>query len=547
MVGVGVDKTCLSLTSPIPSLYTTSPYILSHHPPSTPSLHTLPPHPLPPYTLYTCSNHHWYPSLQALNVFHYDYTGKALSPKTLWAQQSKFKAAITVHPIKQPDNMLSLHHYYKRLEFEESLRISQQLATKVNKICESLPPSLHPPSYPSNCGLSVKSNIVEQTSLLYGPGDLLESMLQLRPQSEMPYVYNQQDRFDPSSSWVHMSPGTVYEVGTSGSAHSVPPGLSTEVRRMISLVAKHENVTLKLKEFVSGYTRYSPIGREYILNLKFFNPQSPLELHFRRYRLLRPFSTEVMSVEEHYFGPHPSLNVLLPLVGGGDRLGDFLVSFKAAILEASEKVTLRIVVPDNGLEQVAREAVEHHLGSPSNVFVKKLEGADRLTAIEASMKELGVGSDLVFITDVDTRIQPWFFHTCRSNTVEGKRVYFPTAFWTSELRTPPTYFAWAGDWGHFSYAQVCIYKSDYDKVGGYKDTPYLVTLLERVAEHGMEAMRAPDTGLIHLLPQRTCGDLQRKRQHKCRTLKSLWSIDRPDLADYIIDLEEAKGTPLSYF
>lgn len=475
-------------------------------------------------------------------MFYYDYIAEALKSHTLWSHKSKFKRAITVHPIKQPENMLSLHHYYKRLEFEEAYKRALELAAKVNKLCEYLPPSLLPPSPATNCQLSIKSNIIEQTSLLYGPGDLLESLLKLRPQGEMPYFYNQKEKYEVSS-WTYLSPNTVYEVGGASSAHNILPGLNTELRRVISLVAEQETKTLRLKEFVSGYVRYSPIGREYIVNLKFADHQSSAE-HLKRYRLLRPLSAEVLSVEEHYFGPHPSVTVVLPLVGGGDRFGDFLVFFKAAMLEASEKVALRIVVPDNGLEELARKAIAERLGNPSNVFVKRVDGADRPAAIEAAMKDLGgEGGDLAFITDVDTRVQPWFFHTCRSNTVAGKRVYFPIAFWTDEIRTPAVHSSWAGGWGHFSTSQVCIYKSDYDKVGGYGHAP---SLLERVGEHGLEAMQAPDTGLTHLLPQRTCADLGKKRQHRCRALKTLWSSERPDLVEYIVDLEEAKGTPLSY-
>ncbi|KAL5497576.1 hypothetical protein EMCRGX_G014073 [Ephydatia muelleri] len=482
-------------------------------------------------------------SKQAMDVFFYDYFNKATKVNTLWSLP-EFKKAITVHPIKQPDNMRSLHHFYKRLDFEESYKWSMQLASKVNQLCTSLPPSLHPPSYSTNCQLTIQSNLVEHTSLLYGPGDLLEGLLHYKPQSEMPYFYNRKERFDVST-WTLVSPSTVYEVGGDGSAHSIFPGLNTEMRRIISVVTQGMNGTLKLKEYVSGYTRYSPIGREYILNLLFSDPNSPLTQHHRRFHLLRPFSADVLGVEENYFGPHPSVTVVLPLVGGGDRVGDFLAHFKAAILEATERITLRIVAANNGLEEAARQGIAQHLGNPSNVFVRRVEGADRGGAIEAAVKELEDGKDdLVFITDVSTRIQPWFFHTCRSNTVAGKRAYFPIAFWTNELRTPPSYSSWAGDWGHTSFLQACLYKSDYTKLGGASSS--LVTLMEKLVEHGMEAMQAPDTGLIHLLPQRTCADIHRKRQRKCRAYKSLWSNERPDLVDYLVELEDAKGMPLSY-
>lgn len=485
-------------------------------------------------------------SNQAMDVFFYDYIGNAIKVDTLWSRP-EFKRAITVHPIKQPDNMLSVHHFYKRLDFEESYKQTLQLASKVNKVCESLPPSLHPPSYATNCQLSIQSNLVEHTSLLYGPGDLLEGLLNYKPQGEMPYFFNSRERFDVSP-WTLISPNTVYEVGGAGSAHSILPGLNTEIRRVISVVTQSVGDTLKLKEYVSGYSRYSPIGREYILNLLFSDPKSPSTLHYKRFHLLRPFSSDVLGMEESYFGPHPSVSVILPLVaGGGGGMGDFLAHFKAAILEATEKITLRIIVPDDALEEVARKAVAQHLGSPSNVFVRKVGGADRAAAIDSAMKELADRNELAFITDVGTRIQPWFFHTCRANTVVGKRAYFPIAFWTNELRTPPVYFFWAGDWSHASFLQACLYKSDYDKLGGLGDSPSQVSLMEKVAGHGLEVMQAPDTGLLLLhTPQRSCSDGHRKKQRKCQAFKSLWSNDRPDLVDYLVELEDTKGIPLSY-
>lgn len=484
-------------------------------------------------------------SQQAMTVFHYDYFKEATNVNTLWSL-SKFKEAITVHPIKLSENMLSLHHFYKRLEFEESYMRSVQLAAKVNKLCESLPASLRPPSYPTNCQLSVKSNLVEDTSLLYAKGELLEGLLHYQPQKEMPYFYNHKDRFDVSP-WTALSPETVYEVGSVSSARSILPGLGTEMKRVIALVTQqHADSGLRLKEFVSGYTRHSPIGREYILNLLFVDSRSPPAQHYKRYHLLRPLSAEILSLEEDYFGPHPSVNVILPLVAEGDRVGEFLASFKAAILEASEKVSLRIVASSGGLEQAAIAGVSQHLGNPSNVFVKKVDGVDKTGAINAAMKELESGNDLVFITDVNTRIQPWFFHRCRSNTVPGKRVYFPIGFWTNELKTPPVYSSWTGSWGHTSFTQVCIYKSDYSKLEAFANTPNMVTLMEKVAQQNLEIMQAPETGLVQLFMQRTCNDLHRKKQHKCTGLKTLWSVDRPDLMDYLTELEEAKGMPLKY-
>ena len=73
-----------------------------------------------------------------------------------------FKDMVTIHPIKDPNHLHSLHLFYRTLDYEELFFEKQAIEKSLASLCQSLPSDLVPPSF-----LSAKCQIQFGTSHLY--------------------------------------------------------------------------------------------------------------------------------------------------------------------------------------------------------------------------------------------------------------------------------------------------------------------------------------------------------------------------------------------
>ena len=103
------------------------------------------------FSLYVCF---FLVCLQKLiRAFFPDYKSEALNVTTLWTKEA-FREAITIHPVKQPENIFSIHHFYKTLEHSA---LEKQLVEKnvaIETLCKKLPANLvplHPNRTAINC------------------------------------------------------------------------------------------------------------------------------------------------------------------------------------------------------------------------------------------------------------------------------------------------------------------------------------------------------------------------------------------------------------
>lgn len=78
--------------------------------------------------------------------FFQDYKSEALNFSTLWSREA-FKHAITIHPVKQPANVYSIHHYYKIREHIALQRDLQASEATIKALCAKLPAHLIPHSF----------------------------------------------------------------------------------------------------------------------------------------------------------------------------------------------------------------------------------------------------------------------------------------------------------------------------------------------------------------------------------------------------------------
>ena len=170
-------------------------------------------------------------------------------------------------------------------------------------------------------------------------------------------------------------------------------------------------------------------------------------------------------------------------------------------------------------------------------------------ALHLGMTQLKA-DQLAFVCDVDMSVSRGFLERCRKNTMQGKRVYYPEFFKLYNL----DYVYRSGDypnkvslkrkhghWSYYSFGMLCIYKSDYTRVGGMNTNivgwgEEDVKFFEKVVRKKLDVLRAPDTGLSHRWHEKTCPKTLTPVQHThCLSSRGENLADRIELANYIYE------------
>lgn len=111
------------------------------------------------------------------------------------------------------------------------------------------------------------------------------------------------------------------------------------------------------------------------------------------------------------------------------------------------------------------------------VFVGGGAAFSRGLGLQSAASEILNENEIVFFCDVDLVFSPEILLHIRRNTIQGKQVYYPVFFsqydpqvFTYSHWNPKTHFRFEEDdgfWRGFSYGMVSMYKSDFDKTGGF--------------------------------------------------------------------------------
>ena len=356
--------------------------------------------------------------------------------------------------------------------------------------------------------------------------------------------------------WTRFNNSQVQEIFGPSPQHSHLASFRSEILHILNMLQSYLHMQLGTKEaqishVLDGYTRFDPhIGREYLLSVKVLtrggNPQ------YRKFHLLRQVTPDISLIEEQISLSTPTVHVVLPLMKVDERLYNFLVSYADVGLRYTEnRIHLMVVVFNEAEADAAQEIVDDFTRStfPAHVTIITAAGAyNRLRGVEVAMATLESSNSLVFLADVDVRFGSGFFRRCRSNAVLNHRVYFPVAFWlynspysrqqTFNSHTPPPVTSWTGEWVYYNYWLACLFKADYDSIGGYRDSKYTVELFERASSsHQLEVMQSPDPGLYHLWSSKTCKELKSSaRRDICAQLQGAGRVERPDAAEYLAEL-----------
>ena len=303
-----------------------------------------------------------------------------------------------------------------------------------------------------------------------------------------------------------------------------------------ALRAKSEKGNMTDQHFQTGIYRHIPqIGTEYQL---FFRDPSPddIEDHYLYKIKINTFFEQPQSFSVEYINSvSRTVNIIVPLRGRLQIFESFLLNLVEIKASADFNLHLTVVFfGTQGLEDVhllINKAKGLGLRNIHFVHIPHAEYFDRGAGIQKGIESWKGGNDIIFVCDTDMLIRKDFFERCITFTERGRSVYFPVVFSlfnpdiidffnneTTTNRTDNNDFTISrhrGFWRDFGFGMLCAYKSDFFKVGGYRQwnrktaDPFWgyedVDLHKRFVKHPeLNVIRAPDPGIVHKWHPKIC-------------------------------------------
>ena len=458
----------------------------------------------------------------------------------MW-QNPVFKDLITLHPIKKPEHLYTVHHYYKVMQARLVQEGLKDIETGINDMCEKIPSNLAPPwQIMPTCTVQLCSGVWTEVGVATFTTPFTVA-------TKLPKVYNPRCLYELTP-WEHFSTSTKHSITGLSPEHGLYTTFQVEISGIVSLIQHHLNSVqssttvghLEPVEVIQGYTRFNEeIGREYILEVMFVAANNRSHIVNKRIRLIRPLSQDITMVTERGTSSTSTVvNVILPIFQVDETFIHFMTWYYKSTHDNVHLILC--VIANTDILYTVQSVVANHTKDSPRSRTTVLSGTADLSPTGAL--ELGVSvlneHALVFIADTDLRIRSFFYRSCRQNTFEGRKVYYPIPYimFNEPHRSPGP-----GRWGFYSYSSMCIYKSDFLK---FSDTPK--RFFERVSTSSMEIFQAPEPGLIKVSKPETCDDIiDAERQEYCRDtlISSQFSAEN---IDYLYRHDQTNHKPLSY-
>ena len=305
---------------------------------------------------------------------------------------------------------------------------------------------------------------------------------------------------------------------------------------------------LKFRKIINGYARHNPFrGMEYIIDAEYSEGRSLIRT---RTSVVRPLAKNYITLEDNNSGK-TRINFIVPISNVMERFSEFMAMYEGCCLKQDNGLHLVLVVYGEQDIAFVKEVIQPYLKKFRRAKITVVEGTgvfSRGRALHLGMSTLAP-EDLAFHCDVDMTILNPFLHRCRKNTIRGKRVYYPEFFKLYNLdyvyinrprpkKTPLK--RQHGHWASYSFGMLCIYKSDYDEVGGMdtsiigwgeEDVKFYEMVLKKKT---LEVFRVPDPGLTHRWHEKHCAPSLSEEQRKhCISSRGENLADRIQLANYI--------------
>ena len=469
------------------------------------------------------------------------------SPDELWKADSPYNQALTIHPVVSSEHMYTLNYFFVSKELKKATKRVEFFSSAVTDTCLELPSNV------------LENEVVQSDCSAIIPEDKDSEEDQSKTEIKQRINYH---KFSPADRyqyqhWQYFDPFYLYADDTVDPYVPVKAFkfYSLELKRVIQEAVKvvskrHHPSRMKFKHLYNGYVRRDPLqGNEYIIDALFIDRRRPRKRYNERVRLLRPLSSSYV-LQSAKNDMTDKVHIVVPISDVTQRCYEFLNMYVNVSLKTQESTHLVLVIfGDKEVSEIQAKVDSfkqqyHH----SEITIVKGEGKfSRSRALHQGMQTLSK-SDLAFMCDVDLTIDHSFWNRCRRNTAEGKMVYFPEVF---KLYNPKfigndhrKISRKQGHWVNYGYGMLCIYKSDYDSVGGLnvgmmgwggED----VDFYEKVMKSKLEILQSPDTGLIHRWHPNSCSkNTSKANRTPCINSRAEGLGDKSELAKYIYTLME---------
>ena len=486
-------------------------------------------------------------------MFFEDYTGQPLTTG-YFSKRPVFETLLTYHPIPSVTTMYRLHRHYMRMEFTATQDHLYQLQQKLEDDCRSSPDLINSRcSAPSLCPSESKQVDCPKSGVVKSP-----------PASYQPTtIYDYQP-------WLYFDSLNIYPDNDIYPSYRLraKKDLRHELKQMLAVsmqkASEQYGRQLKFKKLVNGWVRHNPfVGNEYIVDAIFLD--GGVKTIPKRMNLVRPLATNYITRKDTSDSAS-LINMIVPISHVGKRFEEFMSMYEGLVLKRHENVHLFLsVYGREDFEHVSKLVRDYHNKFP-DAGLTVLEGQGEFSRGKALHNGiLHIPSDqIIFICDVDMKIEPPFFDRCRKNTIQSKRVYYPEFFklynmdyvYWKEQRPKEIYLKRQnGHWAYYSFGMLCMYKSDYITVGGL-DTAVQgwgdedVQFFQKVIRRRLEVLRAPDPALSHRWHEKHCPHTLKSSQYKhCLSSQQENLADRKELASYIykvgVALKGSEGAGLA--
>ena len=470
---------------------------------------------------------------------------QTLTSKTL--NFPPFSDLVTYYPIPSPSAHLFLHFHYKKKDFVSTLEQARYHEEKINFICNSLVEE------EDECHVYVCP--CEESATL--PGAAFSSKC---PAADtvltVPKSYSPVSKYDIPT-WEFFDSTALYNDATTVPGYwlTVCKDRKHEIQVMLSHALQVARThtghrLLKFRKVINGYIRHNPSrGNEYIVDAEYTEGRTVIHA---RTNLVRPIAKNFVTLEDNPDGAAP-INFIVPISNVSERFHEFMGMYEMCCLKRDLKLHLWLVVYSSQDKVFVTGLIESYLKTYKRAQITVVEGSgvfSRGRALHLGMSQLR-SEDLAFHCDVDMTVSNSFLNRCRKNTIRGKKVYYPEFFKLYNLdyvyigRPRPKKIPLKrqhGHWAAYSFGMLCIYKSDYDRVGGM-DTSIIgwgeedVRFFERILKwKTLEVFRAPDPGLTHRWHEKVCPPSLSKDQMKhCLSSRGENLADRIQLANYLYE------------
>lgn len=398
------------------------------------------------------------------------------------------KAAITLHPIKNPVVMRRVHSHVRMSKLNE---LREKRASLISEM--SMSPSM-----------SLKRN---------------------EPQSlqDMPiFSFIDNNRIIFCSDGVNC-PRHTLEQRTRGEMGRIVTQLFDD----FNANARQRGRVLQFQNLQYGYERLLPkYGVDYIMDMilwfKKFRPPHRTTLSVRRHAYVQQSFAPLKRISEQairskLYGEKANasdhIHLILPLKGRSQVFARFATHLRSTCMR-EKRLSLVVVLYSSPDEMETRKKMEE---ISSFVDVKIVEMGDepfsRGIALTRGSAHLPDDS-LLFLTDVDMLISCDALRRIQLNTIYKAQVYFPIVFsefspdsWSENDRLLADSFHYGrrrGYFRHFGYGLAALYKGDLHSIGGFNTSisgwgMEDVDLFEKaVKSPSHRVIRAPEPGLVHI-------------------------------------------------